>query len=377
MALAEQEKRVLFIMGAWDVGGVERVTAVLGNELAARGWFVTVACFEVRNRDFLAILSPQVHFLDLAAPALSPEAETKLRDYLHTERIRFVVNQWALPYKMTQFLRRAAAGLDLRLIATLHNIPTENGRTRAARNPLLRLAYKAASALNIRLVYRASDAYLLLSRRFEPLFRRFTLLPRTPKLHTLPNPLTLAPAPEVPKEKRLLYVGRLEETQKCVSRVIALWRDLAPRFPEWSLDIVGDGPDRAAYEAQAADLPRVTFHGFQKPAPFYARASLLLLTSDFEGAPCVIPEAQAAGCVPVILGSYPAAYDLVFGTNGIVLAPPFQVNAFARATADLMARPDVCTQMAAEARRTAADFSPAAIASRWETLFDKLLHPQA
>ena len=377
MALAEQEKRVLFIMGAWDVGGVERVTAVLGNELAARGWFVTVACFEVRNRDFLSILSPQVRFLDLAAPALSPETEAKLRDYLRAEQIRFIVNQWALPYKMTQFLRRAAAGLDLRLIATLHNIPTENGRTRAARNPLLRLAYKAVSALNIRWVYRASDAYLLLSRRFEPLFRRFTLLPRTPKLHTLPNPLTLAPAPEAPKEKRLLYVGRLEETQKCVSRVIALWRELAPRFPDWSLDIVGDGPDRAAYEAQAADLPRITFHGFQNPAPFYARTRLLLLTSDFEGFGLVIVEAQAAGCVPIVLGSYPAAYDLVFGTNGIVLAPPFKVAPFAKATADLMDRLEVLDQMAAEARRTAADFAPVAIASRWEALFDTLLHPQA
>lgn len=377
MALEKHEKRLLFIMGAWEVGGVERVTAVLGNELAARGWHVCVAAFEIRSREFLSILSPDIRLIDLAAPALSPEAETKLHHTLQSENIRFIINQWALPYKMTRFLHRAAAGLNIRLIATLHNIPTENGRTRATRNPLLRLAYKIASALNIRRVYHASDAYILLSKRFEPLFRRFTLLPRTPKLHTLPNPLTLPPTPRAPKEKRLLYVGRLEETQKRVSRILALWRILAPDFSEWSLDIVGDGPDRANYEAQSANLPRITFHGFQNPAPFYAHAELLLLTSDFEGAPCVIPEAQSAGCIPIVLGSYPAAYDLLFGTNGIVLAPPFNPNTFAKAIADLMSRPDARQQMAEEARRTAANFAPATIATQWEKRLEQLLHPKS
>ena len=70
-------------------------------------------------------------------------------------------------------------------------------------------------------------------------------------------------------------------------------------------------------------------------------------------------------------------YDLLFGTNGIVLAPPFNPNTFAKAIADLMRRPDVRQQMAEEARRTAANFAPATIATQWEKRLEQLLHPKS
>ena len=413
-------RSVLFVLGVWGVGGVERVTVVLGNALAARGWRVTVVAFGIEERTLLEDFAPGVMVKALAFPVGSTGNVKALRALMAAREVRFVVNQWALPYGVTRLLRKAGRGLGVRFVAVLHNIPTNNGRIASARG-VKRWLWRVLSGLNLRLTYRASDAFVVLSERFEPLFRRMAWLARSPKLLTLPNPLTLPPAPSVPKEAAVLYVGRLEETQKRVSRVLEVWRRLAtnredascvggfaltgrsapcranlPRQHDavrtpaqvcegyhkelkehkgsegWRLDIVGDGPDRAALERAAEGLPNVTFHGFQDPAPFYARARLLLLTSDFEGFSLVLVEAMAAGCVPVVLGSYPAAYDLVRGTNGVVVAPPFSAEGFARVVGDLMAHPAALDGMAEVARETAQTYSVEAAATRWETLFAEL-----
>ncbi len=367
----DEERSVLFLLGVWDVGGVERVTVVLGNALAARGWRVTVVAFDVGNRALLGDFAPEVMVKTLVFPVRSAANEKALRALMMARGVRFVVNQWALPHGVTRLLRRAGRGLGVRLVAVLHNVPDNNGRIAAAHG-VRRWLWRWVSGLNLRLTYRASDAFVVLSKRFEPIFRRMAGLATSPKLHTIPNPLTLPPAPSVPKEPVLLYVGRLEETQKRVSRVVEVWRELAPRFPGWRLEVVGDGPDRASLERQAEGLPRVTFHGFRDPAPFYAHARLLLLTSDFEGFPLVLAEAMAAGCVPVALGSSPAVYDLVRGTNGVVTAEPFETEVFARVVGDLMACPDVLDGMAETARTTAEELSVEAIVDRWEALFATL-----
>lgn len=397
-------RSVLFVLGVWGVGGVERVTVVLGNALAARGWRVTVVAFGVEDRTLLGDFTPGVMVKTLAFPVGAAENARALRALMAAREVRFVVNQWALPYGVTRLLRRAGRGLGTHFVAVLHNIPTNNGRIASARG-VKRWLWRVLSGLNLRLTYRASDAFVVLSERFEPLFRQMAWLARSPKLLTLPNPLTLPPMPSVPKEAAVLYVGRLEETQKRVSRVLEVWRrlavtnrkdamfgaaDYAVRTPAqdcedhhkglkghkgkegWRLDIVGDGPDRAALERMAENLPNVTFHGFQDPAPFYTRARLLLLTSDFEGFPLVLTEAMAAGCVPVVLGSYPAAYDLVRGTNGVVVAPPFSAEGFARVVGDLMTHPAALDGMAEVARETAEAYSVEAAVTRWEALFGKL-----
>ncbi len=368
----EDERSVLFALGVWDVGGVERVTAVLANALAARGWRVTIVAFRFDNRALLGGLGPDIMVKALAFPVRGVANEKALRALMAARGVRVVVNQWALPCGVAGLLRRAGRGLGVRLVSVLHNIPDNNGRIAAARG-LKRWLWARLSGLSLRLTYRRSDAFVVLSKRFEPIFRRVTGLRDAPGLRTIGNPLTLACAPGE-KTDAVLYVGRLEETQKRVARVLDVWRRLAPRFPGWRLDIVGDGPDRAMLEARAAGLPRVAFHGFCDPAPFYAQSKLLLLTSDFEGFGLVLVEAQSAGCVPVALGTYPAAYDILRGTNGIVVAPPFDADAFAQTVGDLMARPAVLEGLAETARESAAAYAVEAIVDRWEALFREVCH---
>lgn len=348
---ASARKSMLFLLGVWSIGGVERVTVALANAFAERDWSVTIVTFRIENNALLKKISPNVMVKTLAFPANTTENVKALRALLLAREVSVVVNQWCLPWGVTELIRRAAKRLDVKIVSALHNIPNLNGHIIATRG-LKRFLWRLLSGLNLRLVYRNSDAFVLLSKRFEPNFRRMTGLCQTPKIHAIGNPLTLTTT-STPKENVLLYVGRLEEKQKRVSRVLEIWRLLAPRFPEWRLEIVGDGPDRAMLESLAADLSRVDFHGFCDPAPFYAKAKLLLLTSDFEGFPLVLAEAQGSRCVPVALGTYPAVYDILRGTNGIVVVPTFEAKEFAQVVGDLMVAPTLLNAMADQAQTSA------------------------
>jgi glycosyltransferase involved in cell wall biosynthesis len=76
-----------------------------------------------------------------------------------------------------------------------------------------------------------------------------------------------------------------------------------PRTPGWHLDLVGEGPERAACEARVRELgiaDCVSFHGWARdPAPFYRSAAVAVLASQRESLPNFLVEAQSAG-LPVV-----------------------------------------------------------------------------
>ena len=125
------------------------------------------------------------------------------------------------------------------------------------------------------------------------------------------------------KQKEIVYVGRVDYTQKRVYRVIETWAQLEHRFPDWRLTIVGDGEERANIERMVKDLElqNVSLEGFQQPRPYYERASILILASEFEGFPLVLAEAMSFGVVPIVYGSYSAVYDIIEDSKDGMIVP--------------------------------------------------------
>lgn len=324
---------ILFVQGRFTVGGVERVTVLLANAFANRGWRVGVAAFKIEHNDMLKQLASGIKVCEIGMPAYRVGAIVKLRAFMREMRTTHVVNQWAFPYAVTFMLRRAMPR-GARLICVYHTMPNRNKRALESVG-LKRKLIECALRINSRLVYRACDAYVVLSQAYVKAFKDFVGMKDAPKLCVIPNPLAQADFPQSNKENIILYVGRLTLTEKRVDRVISVWRQISAALPEWRLEILGDGPDRAKLEESAAELTRITFRGFQTPAEYYARAKILLLTSDFEGFPMTLIEAMAAGCVPVVYGSFPTAFDIVENDCGVVVAEPWSDDVFTAAVSEL------------------------------------------
>lgn len=77
--------------------------------------------------------------------------------------------------------------------------------------------------------------------------------------------------------------------------LIDAFGDVLKTRPTATLHLVGDGPDRAAFQAQAARVSpdRIFFHGFQAdPRPFMKSADVFVLASDMETFPLVLLESR-------------------------------------------------------------------------------------
>jgi glycosyltransferase involved in cell wall biosynthesis len=144
---------------------------------------------------------------------------------------------------------------------------------------------------------------------------------------------------------RLLFVGRLE-TAKGVGRALEIMAELKREGLSATLDLVGDGPERASFENQAKNLEiwhLVRFHGWlPRPllGPLYAQSHVTLLpTKCSEGWPKILSEAMAYGVVPVSsnVSSIPQ-YLKIFETGLTFEAD--DVEGFAGAIALYCSRPE-------------------------------------
>ena len=166
-------------------------------------------------------------------------------------------------------------------------------------------------------------------------------------------------------------MGRLDFVQKRVYRVIDTWNYLEKRFPDWRLTIVGDGEDRENLEnhVRCLGLKRVSFEGFQKPIDYYKRASILLLTSDFEGFPLVLAECMSFGVIPAVYNSYSAIGDIIESDKDGVVIPyhrnGYQAEEAAGMVAQIMGNEVKREQMALAAVEKSKDYSVERIYEEW------------
>ncbi|MCI5166119.1 MAG: glycosyltransferase family 4 protein [Candidatus Electrothrix sp. GM3_4] len=132
---------------------------------------------------------------------------------------------------------------------------------------------------------------------------------------------------------RFLYVGNLT-SGKGVDVILKAAALLPPEMSakKWSLDIIGDGPEREALEGYCREQhleTKVAFHGSVPPEEIpllMAEADVFVFASFAEGRPNVVLEAMACG-LPIIAGAIPAVSDLIeHGQQGL-LFPPGDVSA--------------------------------------------------
>ncbi len=323
---------ILFLLRGTGIGGLEVVTSVLANKFVKEGHHVDVFIFrKEEGNSIVERFDKDVKICQQNDYRIAKDNVRALRQILIKDKINFIINQWGLPLIPIMVARKASKGLGVKIISVYHNAPSANGRIQSidiklskTENPIkraglqvMRSLYKWVTSKSMAYIYHHSDRFVVLSKGFIKEFQEFTHVRDLSKLKVLTNPVTIDSDnytynPDG-KLKEIIYVGRLDFVQKRVYRVIDTWNLLENDYPDWQLTIVGDGPDRVNLEnhVKALNLSHVHFEGFQNPVSYYRRASILMLTSDFEGFPLVLAEAMSCGVVPVVYNSYAAVNDII------------------------------------------------------------------
>lgn len=388
--------KILFLLKSFEIGGLEVVTSVLANKFVAEGHDVTLWAFYKGKTSLEDRLEKRVNLVYGHGFHSGKANVASLRNIIIEKNIQIAINQWGLPYIPAKTLRRAIRGLDVKTIAVYHNDPSTNGRLKEVeiaiehcdnpiKLPLLKFklwTYRKITSASMRYIYRNSDRFMVLSQSFISHFEDFTGIRNAQKLIVQTNPVTIKQPSETldlnDKQKEVTYVGRLDYNQKRTYRIIETWALLEDRIPDWCLTIVGDGPERENLERLTRDLnlQHVRFEGFQRPEPYYKRAFILILTSEYEGFPLVLAECMSFGVVPVVYGSYSAVYDIIKdGENGLIVKPQngeFKAEAMAKALEQAMTNEDKRHDMAEKAIATSQNYSLDVIYKQWEGLFNDL-----
>ncbi|GAA2079967.1 glycosyltransferase family 4 protein [Aeromicrobium tamlense] len=188
--------------------------------------------------------------------------------------------------------------------------------------------------------------------------RAFTTMSDT-GIESLPAP---APGSDRTRGVRLLFVGRVIRTKGVRDAVRAL--ALLPRGTA-TFDVVGDGYDRAACEALAAELgvaDLVRFHGrvpHEQVDSFYEQADVFVFPSYREAGGIVVIEALSHG-LPVVACDRGGPSSTVTDACGIrvpVTDPEQLARDLADALARLCADPVLRARLAEGARRQSAEVS--------------------
>lgn len=376
---------ILFLMGTFpSYGGVEIVSIVLANKFIEDGHHVTIASYRQPLKDAAQLnLSERCDLLYLSYPVLSLKNIKTLREYVWTHQIEVLINQWVVPFYATLVWNLATFGTNCKVYSVHHNPPDTNMRIQALKARIesgkshLKGVYalvREVSRLSLAFCIRNSHKFILLSPSFIPIAQKFSRVKDGDKFLSIPNPISFSVSDEhFQKEKELIYVGRIEYNQKRTDRVVEIWRGLEPLYPDWKLTIIGDGDDRGDLEKRIHKygLKRVSITGFVNPVKYYKRASILLLTSEYEGFGLVVAEAMSHGVVPAVYNSFESAHDLVTdGYNGALVEKPFCISTFTKVLQELMDKPNYLNSMSKNCRVASERFSVDAIVKEWYQLMD-------
>lgn len=224
--------------------------------------------------------------------------------------------------------------------------------------------------------YLDSDVYVVLCEGYKQ--ETLAVLPPekgSRHLVAINNPEHPVENPRLNKEKMILFSGRLNDYDKAPDRLMRIWAKVQDQLPEYTLEIVGDGPERGRLEAQAAELglKNVHFEGWtNNVSPWYEKADILCLVSRTEGWPLCISEGLAHGVIPIAFNCSAGVNELLDGTGFPI--PPADEDCFAQTLVKLARLPEE-EKLALRKKgiAKAATLDPDTICAKWVNLFREVL----
>ena len=172
------------------------------------------------------------------------------------------------------------------------------------------------------------------------------------------------------KEPLIVSVGRLDQG-KAHHILIKAFAQLAPHYPDWSVEIYGEGVERENLERLIEKLnlhKKILLPGRTQDVPHHlARARLFAFPTLYEGFSNALAEAMAAG-LPVVASNCDGNLALVEHNKNGLLFECNQIEEMAAALKELIDSPQKSSQLGQAAQKSVTAFSQENVMEKWDSL---------
>ena len=174
--------------------------------------------------------------------------------------------------------------------------------------------------------------------------------------------------------KKAIAVGRLEY-QKGFDILIDCWKEIAKQYPDWQLDIYGEGSCREELQRQINSLQlvdKVKLCGRNNNIiDVYPQYSLHIMTSRYEGQGIVLLEAQACGLSSVVFDYQYGASDIVSNEyNGLIIEQGNR-KLFIEAAMKMMSSKDLRKEYGTNAIAISKQYNRENIINKWLNIINE------
>lgn len=362
-----QSKRILFCIPTLDPGGAERVACILCNGLVKAGYDVTILLDKsAKPSNCIYPLDPKIQIIrplpDKFSGGLLLLWE-KRRNLLQFKADCIIGFLWDMNVTIAMSLNFCRTPVIL--------------SERCDMNYDLR-GFNKRGLFLLRRGFRHLNALVLQTEAIKKLMIQAPWSIPKKTIRVIPNPVRqFQVQKKLPKcnYPRIIAVGRLTP-QKGFDLLLAAFADVAKKFPEWQLDIFGQGPLLEELKKQRDQLDlnsRVHFPGITRDAyAEFERSDIFVLSSRFEGFPNVLLEAMAAGVAVIAADCKFGPGEIVDNENNGLLIPSENIPALTQALKRLMSDAELRGKLGRAARSVQERYAEEKIVERWINLIEEV-----
>ena len=385
--------RVAFIHNYFPAGGAERITVDIARYLKGLGGYEV---FVYASRPDGSALTDEVrnvlNLRRIPSQAVPSKRASEVERLVVADRIDVLVQ----PVKALPGIEGIRQRTGCKVVLACHGEPfwqrhaityrRQKGLVRRIAWHLYNKRRYSDGSLAMRMArersykeYLGCDAYTVLCRPYKiETASGFGIDPDMSHIHVIENPETPVADVCYDKENMILFCGRFENWSKRIDRLLRIWSKVQDRLPGWRLVLVGDGPAGKMLRGMASDLnlERISFEGMKmNVADYYRKASIVCLTSETEGWPLALSEAQAHGCIGMAFGSTSGISEILAPDEGCgFVVPPFDEDLYAETLVQVASLPEedkLLIRKKSVQKRL--NYAPEIIAEKWRNLFDSLV----
>lgn len=372
-------KIIYCIAGTCHSGGMERVLANKANYLTGHGYEVVIVTTDQQGLPPFFPLAEQIRCIDLGInyeenngkPFANKLLHYPLKQYRHQKRLAAILKREKPDITVSMFCNDA--GFITRIndgskkVLEIHF--SKFKRLQYNRKGLWRLADLWRSRQDEKTV-RRFDKFVVLTEEDKGYWGNL------PNITVIPNANTFATSQAAALEnKKVIAIGRYTY-QKGFERLIEAWNILSPGFPGWKLDIIGNGEERDKLQdlihAYHLDGQVTLVSPTKSIDKVYLDASVLVMSSRYEGLPMVLLEAQAFGLPIVSFACKCGPKDIVANGETGFLVEENDIEGLARQLVKVMKDKNLRKQMGRKAKEASLRYAEDAVMAKWTALFDSL-----